>query len=147
MIGNGEMGRLSASLLYEAGCAVTVTLRSYHQGETVVPAGCAVTPYEERYQAMEGMDLVLSATTSPHYTVTAWELAELSHPPRVLADLAIPRDIEPQVATLPGFTLYNVDDLGVDTSRELPPEAAAIVEKYLDRLNQWENYKNCLPGL
>ena len=147
VIGNGEMGRLSASLLYEAGCAVTVTLRSYHHGETVVPAGCAVTPYEERYQAMEGMDLVISATTSPHYTVTAWELAELSHPPRVLADLAIPRDIEPQVATLPGFTLYNVDDLGVDASRELPPEAAAIVEKYLDRLSQWDNYKNCLPGL
>ena len=45
VIGNGEMGRLSASLLYEAGCAVTVTLRSYHHGETVVPAGCAVTPY------------------------------------------------------------------------------------------------------
>ncbi len=147
VIGNGEMGRLAAELLHAAGCAVTITLRSYRHGETVVPAGCAVTPYEERYQAMEGMDLVLSATTSPHYTVTAWELAELAHPPKVLADLAIPRDIEPAVGGLPGFTLYNVDDLGVETSREIPPEAAGIVEKYLDRLWQWENYRSCLPGL
>ena len=147
VIGNGEMGRLAAELLHAAGCAVTITLRSYRHGETVVPAGCAVTPYEERYQAMEGMDLVLSATTSPHYTVTAWELAELAHPPKVLADLAIPRDIEPAVGGLPGFTLYNVDDLGVETSREIPPEAAGLVAKYLDRLWQWENYRSCLPGL
>ena len=30
------------SLLRERGCAVTVTLRTYRHGETVVPAGCAV---------------------------------------------------------------------------------------------------------
>ena len=71
VIGNGEMGRLAAELLHAAGCAVTITLRSYHHGQTVVPAGCAVVPYEKRYDAMEGMDLVLSATTSPHYTVAA----------------------------------------------------------------------------
>ena len=147
VIGNGEMGRLAASLLRQQGAEVTVTLRSYHHGETVVPPGCAVTPYERRYEAMEGMDAVLSATTSPHYTVVADELAQLAHPPRVLADLAIPRDIEPAVGELPGFTLYNVDDLGVTASREIPAEAADIVEKYLDRLAQWENYKNCLPGL
>ena len=75
VIGNGEMGRLAASLLVEAGCAVTITLRSYHHGETVVPAGCAVAPYEKRYEAMEGMDLLISATASPHYTLSAGELS------------------------------------------------------------------------
>ena len=69
VIGNGEMGRLAAALLRDAGCDVTVTLRSYHHGETVVPAGCGVVPYDDRYAAMDGVDLVLSATTSPHYTV------------------------------------------------------------------------------
>ncbi len=39
VIGNGEMGRLSAALLHRLGCAVTVTLRTYRHGETVVPAG------------------------------------------------------------------------------------------------------------
>ena len=107
--------------------------RSYHHGQTVVPAGCAVTPYEKRYDAMEGMDLVLSATTSPHYTVAAYELAELARPPKVLVDLAIPRDIEPGVGELPGFTLYNVDDLGVEVCRDIPPEAEEILEKYLSQ--------------
>ena len=147
VIGNGEMGRLAASLLHQAGCAVTVTLRTYRHGETVVPAGCAVAPYEERYRAMEGVDVLLSATTSPHYTVTAGGLSAVEHPPVLLADLAIPRDIEPAVGTLPGVTLYNVDDLGVDVRREIPPAAAEIVERHLAQMAQWENYRSCLPGL
>ncbi|MFR4973099.1 MAG: hypothetical protein ACLUB2_06785 [Butyricicoccus pullicaecorum] len=40
VIGNGEMGRLTATLLYQAGCEVTITLRTYRHGETIVPAGC-----------------------------------------------------------------------------------------------------------
>ena len=147
VIGNGEMGRLAAALLVRAGCAVTITLRSYHHGQTVVPPGCAVVPYDDRYQALEGMDLLISATTSPHYTVSAAALGAAAQPPRLLADLAIPRDIEPAVGDLPGLTLWNVDDLGVAVDRGLPPEGAAILEKYLDRLEQWENYRACLPGL
>ena len=147
VIGNGEMGRLAASLLVEAGCAVTITLRSYHHGETVVPAGCAVAPYEKRHEAMEGMDLLISATASPHYTLSAGELSAVSHPPRLLADLAIPRDIDPAVGELPGIILYNVDDLGVEVERTIPPEAEEILEKHLGQLEQWENYRACLPGL
>lgn len=71
VIGNGEMGRLSASLLQQAGCEVWVTLRTYRHGETIVPPGCGVVPYEERFHHMEGCDFLISATTSPHYTVTA----------------------------------------------------------------------------
>lgn len=70
---------------------------------------------------MKGADVLLSATTSPHYTISARELAAVEDHPRLLADLAIPRDIEPAVGELPGVTLYNVDSLGVDTRREVPP--------------------------
>src|SRR5699024_7579613 len=63
VIGNGEMGRLAASTLRAQGCAVTVTLRSYHHGETVVPAGCATWPYDTRCEVLDGADLAVSATT------------------------------------------------------------------------------------
>ena len=147
VIGNGEMGRLAATLLVRAGCAVTVTLRSYHHGQTVVPPGCAVAPYDGRYGAMEGMDILLSATASPHYTVSAAALEAAAHPPRLVVDLAIPRDVEPAAGELPGLTLWNVDDLGVAADRDLPAEGEAILARYLDRLDQWENYRACLPGL
>lgn len=48
---------------------------------------------------------------------------------------------------LPGVTLYNVDSLGVDTRREVPAAAAEIVERHLEQMAQWENYRSCLPGL
>lgn len=147
VIGNGEIGRLCAALLHAAGCAVTVTLRTYRHGETVVPAGCATVPYEARYTAMDGADLLISATTSPHYTVTVPQLSALKHPPRQMVDLAIPRDIQPEAGDLPDVRLYNMDDLGAAADRTVPPQAVQIVDKYLDQLYQWDNYRTCLPAL
>ena len=149
VIGNGEMGRLAASLLHSRDCRTTVTLRSYHHGETVVPAGCAVAPYDDRYAAMEGCDLVLSATTSPHYTVTAEPFQALAHPPAVLVDLAIPRDIQPEIGAMPGVTLLNIDSLGttVGADRAALDRVEAVVEEHLLSLRQWYNYRQCLPAL
>jgi glutamyl-tRNA reductase len=147
VIGNGEMGRLAASLLHEAGCGVVVTLRSYHHGETVVPAGCGVVPYDERFQHMGGVDFLISATTSPHYTVTTSQLAELSHLPELMVDLAIPRDIQPQVGELPGVKLFNIDDLGAAPELKIPPEVEEILEARLDQFYRWMNYKDSLPAI
>ena len=151
VIGNGEMGRLAAVLLRDAGCAVAVTLRSYRHGETVVPAGCAVVPYEDRYAAMEGAEVLLSATTSPHYTVGEAEFRAVASPPRLLADLAIPRDIQPGIGDLPGVFLLNVDTLGVAPGQGAGPEAleraAGILEAHMDRLRRWYGYRDSLPAL
>lgn len=151
VIGNGEMGRLAAGLLRDAGCAVTVTLRTYRHGETVVPAGCAVASYDGRYAAMEGMELLVSATTSPHYTVSLEELRKVQDPPRVLADLAIPRDIQPEIGGLEGFTLLNVDSMGRAAGEGTDPEqlarAAAIVEEHMARFRRWETYKESISAL
>ncbi len=148
VIGNGEMGRLSASLLQKAGCQVKVTLRSYRHGETVVPAGCGVVPYDERFEHMDGLDLLVSATTSPHYTVTAAQLASLSAPPRIMVDLAIPRDIQPEVGQMEGVSLYNVDDLGNwGENRTIPSEVTEILQAHTEQFYRWVNYRDCLSSV
>lgn len=150
VIGNGEMGRLAASLLREAGCAVTVTLRSYRHGETIVPAGCAVAPYEDRYSAMEGAEAVVSATVSPHYTVAADPFGALKNRPQVLVDLAMPRDIQPDLSQrFPGVALWNIDDLrpqGEADSRVLA-QVQKTVEDHMERFRQWSVYRESLPAL
>ena len=146
VIGNGEMGRLAASLLHAEGCRVTVTLRTYRHGVTVIPAGCAATPYDDRFAAMEGVDILLSATASPHYTVTAEQISMLKAKPACVVDLAMPRDVDAKVGKLPGVTLYNVDTLGAQQHRgQIPQEALDILDDYMSRFYEWHNYRRCLP--
>lgn len=147
VIGNGEMGRLCARLLSQQGWRVTVTLRTYRHGETVVPYGCSTVPYDGRYEVMDGLDALISATTSPHFTITEQDFSLSSDPPRFLVDLAVPRDIEPAVGQLPGVRLVNIDDLGETVERRLPPQAEEIIEKYLRQLAQWVQYRKAMPAL
>lgn len=148
VIGNGEMGRLSASLLQQKGCAVSVTLRTYRHGQTIVPPGCGVVPYEDRFLRMAGCDILLSATTSPHYTVTVEQLHGVSRLPAVMVDLAIPRDIQPEAGQLDGVALYNVDDLGSRLeNRTVPPEVTAILRAQMENFYRWLNYKDCMASV
>ena len=148
VIGNGEMGRLAADLLYQAGARVSVTLRTYRHGETIIPSGCGVIPYEERLSHIDGAELLISATTSPHYTLTAQQLAAMENPPAILVDLSIPRDIEPKAAQLPGIRLYNIDDLGDHLeNRTVPEEVQQIIRAQLDHFYHWLNYRDCMHSL
>lgn len=146
VIGNGEMGRLAARALVRAGSEVTVTLRTYRHGETLVPQGCGTVPYDRRLDAIEGADLVVSATTSPHFTLTAAQMQTLLCPPRLLLDLAMPRDIESTAAGAQ-TALFNLDDLGDlgdtdDTSRET---AECILDEEKREFFAWLNYRAALP--
>lgn len=146
VIGNGEMGRLAARALVEAGCTVTVTLRTYHHGETVVPQGCGTVPYDRRMESIEGADLVVSATTSPHFTLTAEQVAALKNPPRLLLDLAMPRDIESTAAS-EDTTLFNLDDLGElgDADNAARETALRILKEETREFFAWLNYRAALP--
>ena len=138
VIGNGQMGRLAAELLHEAGANVQVTLRTYRHGETVVPSGCGTVPYEARLAALEGADALVSATTSPHYTLTKEQLASLQNPPKIAMDLAVPRDIDPACAEI--LKLYDTDALGTG-GPGTPEELSAMEEiarQELTRFAQWQ---------
>lgn len=144
VIGNGEMGRIASDLLVEQGAHVTVTLRTYRHGETIVPRGCATQPYEDRMLVIESCDLVVSATTSPHYTLTAEQVAGLSHKPMLLLDLALPRDIDPAVT---GVSCLNMDDLGELGSEDTLDRARIlqIIEEQIARFDEWSSYRAALP--
>lgn len=148
VIGNGIIGKLTASRLAAEGCDVTVTIRSYHRGAAVPPNGCSAIPYEDRYALMDQCDIVISATTSPHHTITAGRLAELDKLPSYFIDLAVPRDIDPEIVHMPGTILWNVDTLG---GEQLSSQSAGqllcvkrIIDEYTDKYYKWLAYRNQL---
>ncbi len=70
VIGNGEMGKLTAQTLMEEGADVTVTVRQYRSGVVQIPQGAKRIDYGERYQYIPVCDLIVSATASPNLTIT-----------------------------------------------------------------------------
>ena len=147
VIGNGSMGRQTAALLQEKGCRVFMTLRTYHHGETVIPFGVTPIPYEQRFVQMESSEIVISATRSPHYTVRAKQLTQLDHRPRLILDLAMPRDIEPECSGIDGVTVWNLDQFGLDAAPDADAIAALeqIAAQYADAFQMWQNYRESVP--
>jgi len=145
VIGNGEVGRLVAHTLVANGYAVTMTLRQYKHGQVQVPAGVAVIDYADRYRHMADFDAVVSATLSPHFTIEKDKLAGLPQVPRVMIDLAVPRDIDVSIQELANVALYDIDTIGRDTITENHTKQMAeinkIIDKYLNDFLKWKKYK------
>lgn len=142
VIGNGEMGRLTAELFMEQGADVTVTVRQYHSGIVNIPPQCKRINYGERQRLLPECQVIVSATSSPNYTLTK-EMIELSGYSNglVLIDLAVPRDMEGSIRELPGLTMYDVDDFPGDSLDEKQKKAVAqakdILRVYKKEFYDW----------
>lgn len=143
VIGNGQMGRLTSELLIKEKASVTVTLREYKKGVIYVPNGASTIPYSKRYEAMETVNIVVSATTSPHHTIHYDDCVNLKSFPKIMLDLALPRDIDPKITNL-DCKLFTIDDLGDrqdGLSTDKKQSADEIVKKHTERYYKWVAYK------
>ena len=145
VIGNGEIGRRVATLLIEQGCIVTMTLRNYHYGAVSVPNGCDTILYEDRYYAMQGKHFVISATTSPHYTIIFEEFQKGNHMPKLLIDLAVPRDIDETIVSIEGIALLDIDHLGNGIKKIVPPRGHEILQEFKNRFYRWLQFRCRIP--
>ena len=69
--------------------------------------------YGARMQCAAACDILLSATTSPHYTVARDDLAQLAQVPPIVCDLSMPRDIEPAVREMDEVEVFlDMDSMG-----------------------------------
>lgn len=152
VIGNGMMGRISARTLLEQGADVMVTVRQYHSGVVEVPDGCRRIDYNDRLKMLPECDFVVSATSSPNYTLTRAELEPLNLDHRIfLIDLAVPRDIEPEAADLPWVQLYDIDSFHIDLESDKLKENLVIADSILreeeDRFYEWYEGKDYVPRI
>lgn len=152
VIGNGEMGKLTATVLQQAGAEVTVTVRQYRSGIVDIPRNCSRIDYGERMRLLPECDLVVSATASPNYTLTEQNIREahLTHPV-VLVDLAVPRDIDPLADGLAYVKRYDIDDFHVDIRSEDLKEnisrADHILEEKMEEFYVWYECRDMVPKI
>jgi len=72
-------------------------------------------PFDKAFKQAVNADVVVTSTGAPHYVVKPWETQQLMTKrkgrPLVFIDIAVPRDVDPDVADIKGVSLYNIDDL------------------------------------
>ena len=138
LVGAGETIELVARHLSRVKRLLVANRTLAHAQELASRHGGVALPLEELDRHLGEVDIVFSATASREPVLSraqvAAALAQRKHRPMLLLDLAVPRDIAADVATLKDAFLYTVDDLerAVEDNRRSRREAADAAEAIVD---------------
>ncbi len=149
LIGAGEMGAVAVRALQRRGVSkIVVANRTFKNAEQLAKAwdGQAIT-FQQLPEALSAADIVISSTGAPH-TILNRELLEPAmvvrpNRPLFIIDIAVPRDVDPDVTEIANVHLHDIDDLqsqAEDNVREREseiPYVEAIVEKEVVQFLKW----------
>ncbi|MCK9258347.1 MAG: glutamyl-tRNA reductase [Azoarcus sp.] len=158
-IGAGEMIELCAAHFAGANPkSMTVANRTEERALAVAGRFGADTMRIDRIgEMLQRFDVVVSCTASP-LPIVGLGMAERAvkarrHRPVVMVDLAVPRDIEPEVAGLDDVFLYTVDDLaqvvdaGMESRQQAVIEAEGIIDTRVDGFLHWMQVRDAVPTI
>jgi len=117
IVGAGKMGEACVRHLAKRGAqSVLVSNRSFERAQGLAAEfGGRAVRLEECFQAMGEADIVVSSTGCPHTVIARQDLVPVMRAragrPLFLVDIAVPRDIAPDVQQLDNVYLYNIDHL------------------------------------
>ena len=149
LIGAGEMAELAATHLLNSGIKnIYVANRTYTHGEHLARRlqGKAV-PFERLTEYLAEADIIISSTSAHEPVLTVKDVQEVlkrrKQRPMFFIDIAVPRDIHPDVNSLDNVYLYNIDDLkdvvdeNISQRREEAEKAQAIVDAEVTAFGRW----------
>ncbi len=117
IIGAGEMSELTAQHLVKNNVSKVIVANRTYQRAVDIAKKFSGTPlaYDADLSFLVEADIVISSTDAPHYLIDRYSLAEImrqrKHRYMFLIDIAVPRDIDPEVSKVDNAFLYNIDDL------------------------------------
>lgn len=157
IFGAGETGELTVKNLQGKGLAgLIVTNRHFDRAEDLARRmGGRAVPFDEAFSAADEADILISSTGATQYIIKPWDVRQLmqrrGNKPLVIIDIAVPRDSDPEVGTIKGVTLVNIDDLQqiVEDNirfREGEAERArAIIEEEIASIEERFTYLSTRP--
>jgi glutamyl-tRNA reductase len=131
------MGGLTASALNKAGAReITIINRDVTKAVHLAQSyGAKAAGLADLPRLLEIADIVVSATASTSHVITK----NMINSPITIVDLAVPRDVEPGVAELPGVTLIDVERMAAELGPQTAEVAAveAIVAAEVEAFTGW----------
>ena len=159
VIGAGKMGTAAARRMRDEGAAEIVVLNRSHKrardvaGELGEIARAAELP--GLANALREADVVITSTGASHFVVTPGHVAEAmrSRPrrPLFIVDIAVPRDVDPEVMRIDDVGLVDIDglkdlvDVTLEKRREAIPLVEEIIASHVERFGQWYQSRVAVP--
>ena len=159
VIGAGENGEVTARALADRGVhSIFVANRRYDRAIGLAARfGGEAVRFDDLPELLTQADIVVSCTASPHQIVGREELAlvleQRTGRPLLMMDIAVPRDIDPNVRDLPGLTLYDMDDLQHAVARNMSgreaeaAKAGRLIEVEVERFSRWFGSLDIVPTI
>ena len=140
LVGAGEMSEVALRLLRKQRIGhIYLTSRTFDRADQVAqPLGGEAVPFDAIGDIIAEVDIILSSSSAPHHVLDAAlvETFQSSRAgrPLLIIDMAVPRDVDPKVARIPGVHLLNIDDLQTiaEANREERKAWVAAAETIVD---------------
>jgi len=155
LVGAGRIGALAAGNLASRGAEIAfVANRSSQAAQRVAQRfGATAVGLDELETALGTVDVVVAATGAPGTVVTAADVPERRRRPLFLIDIAVPRDLDPAIASLGGCFLYDIDDLEAVVAETIAGRRAEavraeqLVAEEAERFRTWRASLDVVPAI
>jgi glutamyl-tRNA reductase len=149
LVGAGEMAELAATHLLNSGIKkILVSNRTFSRAQELAQGfqGQAVD-FENFFDSLQDVDIIISSTGASQTIIQAKDVGNIlkirKYKPMFFIDIAVPRDIDPDVNNLDNVYLYDIDDLkevvegNLAQRQQEAKKAQAIIEDEVDQFNKW----------
>ena len=149
LIGAGEMAELAAKHLLHFGIEeLFVANRTFSRAQTLAEEFSArALPFESINETLPKVDIIITSTGSTDPIIRARNivgvLRERKNRPMFFIDIAVPRDVDPDVNGIDNVYLYDIDDLkeiveeNLSSRKDEAHKAKKIVEDEVATYTQW----------
>ncbi len=159
LIGAGEMAELAVEHLIRGKVTqVWVANRTFENGVALAQQfnGQAIR-FEEIPESLKVVDIIISSTGAPDYVIRADQvkgvIRKRKNRPLFFIDIAVPRDIDPDINRLSNSYVYDIDDLkgiidaNIDDRQKEAIKGERIVDEAVIRFREWYESLDVVPTI
>ena len=159
LIGAGEMAELAVEhLIRNNAVKVWVANRTFEKGVELAKQfnGQAIR-FEEIPESLKTVDIIISSTGAPDYVIQRDQvkgvLRKRKNRPLFFIDIAVPRDIDPEINRLNNSYVYDIDDLkgvideNIEDRRKEAIKGERIVDEAVIRFREWYESLDVVPTI
>lgn len=153
ILGYGEVGRLIMKYLLSHSIEIIyLVVRNNKIKDEIYDERVNVISFEEKNRYIDKVECIIGCTSAPHPVVRKEDIKEEGNK-LIIYDLAVPRDVEKEIALLDRTNVYNIDTISRidDKNKKLRKDRMEynkyIMSKYIKEYEDWLKIRSIAPTM